>query len=340
MKRHVLPAIDRGILCGPLAALLLAGSPQLGAQTVDRNRSSRPAGRNAAAAEPLVSVRLVSVGTVASGPTGAPLAAFGGADRPLHVGESLTGALFAGSPGNPNLGAHWGATSGEGDEDALYVWRATIQPARVTGEDITLVVDWKRFDAVAEGKREVRAGEHRTITLKSGDRHVLDFVTSSAADSSDCQSALIQVEASLVDDQPLANTTLAYDLWLVDEDEAGRRVTRHMEMAGRQREAMSFRFLPIGWLSDGSLAPADRRPDILMEVSGTLKGRLLANGTVEIAVTPSRSLRFGQVGGGTGYRETVLQARPGETIRMEVPASGPAPVRTHRTSLSLTVRAW
>ncbi len=289
-----------------------------------------------------VSVRLVSLGTVAGKATGIPSAASG--TTPLRLDESVTLALFAGSSDDRDLGGQWGSTGGPVDpkqQGALHLWLATVTPTKLSGDDITLAVDWKRFDAVRPGQHEVGAGAATTIALKSGERYVLDFVRSdAAARRSGCESALIQLEASVVDEARLANATLAYDLWLVDQDQAGHEVTRHMQIAGKQRETLAFRFFPAGWSTDGSPTPDDRRPDIAVEVSGTLKGRLLGDGTVEIVVTPSRTVREGAWGGTSGYRETTLTARPGETIRMDVPSSGPAAVRSHRTSLTLTVRAW
>ena len=343
MKPSVRRAVSSRIFFALSAAVVLGSSPQLLAQAVGGNLS-RAQGVSTAASQapaPLVSVRLVSVGTFAGGATGKPSAAWGGSR--LHLGESITGAVVAGSPGNADLRAQWGGMGGTVDPDqqgALHLWRATIQPTKVAGDDITLVVDWKRFDAIGEGSHEARAGDRRTITLKSGEHHILDFVASSTARPSSCGSVLVQVEASLVDDAALANTTLAYDLWLVDQDEAGRQVTRHMEIAGKQRESIGFRFIPIGWSSDGSPAPEDRRPDIAVEVSGTLTGRLLPDGSLQVTVTPTRSVRVGDGTGSAGYRETTLTAQPGETIRLDIPPSGPGLVRTHRTSLSLTVRAW
>ncbi|MGE5358033.1 MAG: hypothetical protein ACM3NQ_03385 [Bacteroidales bacterium] len=289
-----------------------------------------------------VSVRLVSLGTVDGKATGIPSAASGTGTQ-LRLGESVTLALFAGSPDDRDLGGQWGSTGGAVDpkqQGALHLWVATVTPTKLSGDDVTLAVDWKRFDAVQPGQHEVGAGAATTIALKSGERYVLDFVRSDAARRSGCESALIQLEASVVDEAPLANATLAYDLWLVDQDQAGHEVTRHMQIAGKQRETLAFRFFPAGWSTDGSPTPDDRRPDIAVEVSGTLRGRLLGDGTLEIVVTPSRTVREGAKVGTSGYRETTLTARPGETIRMDVPSSGPAAVRSHRTSLTVTVRAW
>jgi len=344
MRQDIHRAIGPQLFCALWTVVILSGAPLLLAQATGGNAVGTRGTPTPASQEPapLVSVRLVSVGTIAGGSTGKPSAWFGGG-KGLRLGESMTGAVIAGSPGDRNLCAQWGSMGGTVDpnqQDALHLWLATIQPTKVAGDDITLVVDWKRFDAAGQGGREARAGGSQTMTLKSGERHILDFVASSAPAPSTCESVVVHVEASLVDDPPLANTTLAYDLWLVDQDPSGRQVTRHMEIAGRQRESISFRFFPIGWSADGSPAPEDRRPDMAIEVSGTLTGRLLPDGTLRIAVRPSRSVRAGDAGGSAGYAETTLSMKPGETIRMDIPPSGPGILRTHRTSLSLTVRAW
>ncbi len=333
MNQHLLRVVRATALNVMALAISLASTQPLAAQEGKATGSVAPS---------LVSVRLVSLGTVAGKATGIPSAESGTGSR-LRLGESATLAVFAGEPGDPDLGGQWGSTAGAVDpkeQGALHLWLATVTPTKVSGDDITLTVDWKRFDAAQSGQHDVRAGAVSTILLKSGERHVLDFVRSSAPGPADCESALVQLEASVVDEAPLAKATLAYDLWLVDRDQAGREVTRHMQIAGKQRETLNFRFFPAGWSADGSPAPDDRRPDIAVEVGGTLKGRLLGDGSVEIVVTPSRTVHKGAMVGTTGYRETSLTARPGETIRMDVPPSGPAEVRSHRTSLSVTVRAW
>lgn len=300
---------------------------------------STPGGASAQTSGPMALLKIVSLGTRAGMSTGAPSASF---TSQLHVGESGTGSLVAGSPDEGDLGAQWGGMSGAANPDeqkALHLWRATLQATKIADEEITFVVDWQRFDANA-GRYDVKAGDRRTITLKDGERQALDFVSSSAARPGETSSVLVQVEASIVDPAPLASTTLGYDLWLVDQEPNGQQVTRHMEMAGRQREAIDFRFVPIGWLSDGSPVADGGHPDLLVEVSGTIKGRLQADGSVLVAVTPSRNVRVGAASGSTGYREKVLTAKPGETVRMDIPPSGPHAARTHKTSLSLTVRPW
>lgn len=332
MNQHLHHTARATGLSAMTLAAFLATAPPIAAQD----------GKATGVAPSFVSVRLVSLGTVAGKATGIPSAESGTGTR-LRVGESVTLALFAGSPGNRDLGAQWGSTGGAVDpkeQGALHLWLATVTPTRISGDDMTLALDWKRVDALQSGQHEVRAGGASTIELKSGGRYVLDFVRSSAPGPSQCESALIQLEASVVDEAPLADATLAYDLWLVDRDQAGREVTRHMQIAGKQRETLNFRFFPAGWSADGSPARDDRRPDIAVEVRGTLRGRLLRDGSVEVVVAPSRTVREGANVGTTGYRETSLTARPGETIRLDVPSSGPAAVRNHRTSLTVTVRAW
>jgi hypothetical protein len=148
---------------------------------------------------------------------------------------------------------------------------------------------------------------------------------------------LIQVDASVVLEPALANARLGYDLWLSERDAAGREVTRHVETAARHGETTTFRFLPIRWNADGSPAPESGRADVIVEVSGTLVGRLQPDGSVDVFVRPTSATRQAVWSGSSGG-EKRLVVKPDETIRMDIPASGPPAVRSHRVSLSLTVR--
>ncbi len=333
-------ALPRFVLAGFFAVCALALPASVHAQS---RIAPATAGRVGVATpsqsgDRLVSVTVAMVATTTDGGTGAGSASAGGAA--LHLGEVQTAGVFTGAPGSPDLCAYHGAvgsSSGPSESGARHFWQVAARPVAVNGERITLDVDWKRFDTVPGGTPEQHAGDRRTITVVDGGQHVLDFV-SAPPETSRCVNALVRIEAGIAVDPALANTTLGYDMWLVDEDGAGHQVTRHMEIGGMHGKPLDFRFLPIGLSANGSPLPDDRRPDISVEVSGTLKGRLLADGSVEVVVTPYRGVRSNRTGGGTRYREQTLVARPGETIRMDIPPSGPEPVRSHRTSLSLTVR--
>jgi hypothetical protein len=338
------PTARLQVVLALLAAGLVVSATRLsaGPEHAGMTRPQQAPAVAAEAAGPRLSVKVGFTCTPAYGFTGNASGSAGGG-MPWHLGERQTIGIQAGTVGHPDLcggGTGIGGAVDPAKARALHLWNVTVQPVHVKGEQIALNIDWKRFDAVPGGGYEARAGDRRTIAVDNGGRQVLDLVFAPADSGSHDTSVLVQVEASLLEDPAVAETRLGYDLWLVDQDPAGRQVTRHMEIAGKHRETIAFRFLPIGWSSDGSPAPDDRRPDIVVELSGTLKGWLLPDGSVQIAVTPSRTVRAADGSGSTGYREKTLTAKPGETIRMDIPPSGPAPVRSHRTSLSLTVRAW
>jgi hypothetical protein len=323
-----------------LAAGLVAPATRLsaGPEHAGMTRPQQAPAVAAEAAGPRLSVKVGFTCTPAYGFTGQASGSAG--EGTWHLGERQTIGIEVGTVGHPDLcgGSDVGGAVDPGKARALHLWNVTVQPVDVKGEQIALNVDWKRFDAVPGGGYETRAGDRRTIGVSSGGRQVLDLVFAPADSGSHDSSVLVHVEASLLEDPALAEKRLGYDLWLVDRDAAGREVTRHVEIAGKHGESIPFRFLPIGWSLDGSPAADDRRPDIAVEVSGTIKGTLQRDGSLQLVVQPSRFVRVGEVGGSTGYREKILTAKPGETIRMDIPPSGPNPVRSHKTSLSLTVR--
>jgi len=336
------PTARLQIVLALLAAGLVASATRLSAGP-EHAGITRPQQAPAVAAEaagPRLSVKVSFTCTPAYGITGQASGSAGGG-MTWHLGERQTIGIQAGTVGHPDLcggGTGIGAAVDPGKAHALHVWNVTVQPVDVKGEQIAVNVDWKRFDAMPGGGYEARAGDRRTIAVSNGGRQVLDLVFAPADSGSHDSSVLVHVEASLLEDPALAETRLGYDLWLVDRDAAGREVTRHVEIAGKHGESIPFRFLPIGWSSDGSPASDDRRPEIAVEVTGTIKGMLQRDGSLQLVVQPSRFERVGEVGGSTGYREKTLTAKPGETIRMDIPPSGPNPVRSHKTSLSLTVR--
>jgi len=335
------PTARLQIVLGLLAAGLVASATRLSAgpehagMTLPQQAPAVALGT----AGPRLSVNVGFTCTPAYGFTGNASGSAGGGT--WRLGERQTIGIEVGTAGHQDLcggGSGVGGAVDPGESRALHLWNVTVQPIDVKGEQIAVNVDWKRFDAVPGGGYEVRAGDRRTIAVGNGGRQVLDLVFAPADSGSHDTSVLVHVEASLLEDPALAETRLGYDLWLVDRDAAGREVTRHVEIAGRHGESMAFRFLPIGWSSDGSPAGDERRPDIAVEVTGTIKGMLQRDGLLQLVVQPSRFVRVGEVGGSTGYREKTLTAKAGETIRMDIPPSGPNPVRSHKTSLSLTVR--
>jgi hypothetical protein len=328
--------VRQRVLCRAIvtvaAAALAASAAQVSA------RGGQAGGQKPAhsfeTSSPRVDARVSFAGTQADGPGNA-----GWAGGPLRLGQPMTVGVETGRVGNAELCAESGVgTTDPASSTALHHWRVTVQPVVATDDRIILDIDWKRFDALPGGGREVRAGDRRRITLAEGRAHVLDFVSAAPGAPSRCLSVSVQVDAFVVPDPALARATLGYDLWLTESDAAGREVTRHVETAARHKETVGFRFLPIGWTSDGAPAPESGGADVVVEVSGTLKGRLQADGSVEVVVKPASAVRLGRESGSAGFGEKRLTVKSDETVRMDIPASGPPAVRAHRVSLSLTVR--
>lgn len=234
-------------------------------------------------------------------------------------------------------GAGFGA--GSPSSEAAYAWRVEANPVVVADETITVAIDWTRSDRTPAGGRERRAGDRRTVTLTDGERHVLDFVSAPRENRSRCANLMVQVEASLADDPTLANASLGYDVWLIDQDAAGHETTRRLQAVSDQGDPLPLTFLPFGWTSDGVAASDPWRPDVAVSIAGTVKGRLRADGLVQLFVTADRIVRMGASKGTTGYGEKRFTARPGEIVRLEIPpnSGGTSFLASHKTFLTVVV---
>jgi len=58
------------------------------------------------------------------------------------------------------------------------LWWADFKLVSASPEKIVLALDWERWTVQENGRRKV-AGDHRTVELKSGEAHTLDFANAS-----------------------------------------------------------------------------------------------------------------------------------------------------------------
>ena len=56
-----------------------------------------------------------------------------------------------------------------------YSWKVTIKLLSLDPGEMKFDVDWQRSDVQGTAEQPV-AGGHRAITLREGERHVLDFI--------------------------------------------------------------------------------------------------------------------------------------------------------------------
>jgi hypothetical protein len=271
-------------------------------------------------------VRVVVRGTPIDGPTraaGSSAAVVARGDRytmAFSADESLCNRSLTEDPRAP-----FRADSAAAHRRVIEVVVMDLQTDR-----IQLDVSNER-DEIGRTTRDVRR-----LTLAEGEPHLLDVIQAqNVTSSSACRQATITLEisASIVENAALEGETLTYDLWLTDRDQRGREQTRHLTRDGRQGEQVAYRFRSLRWpIAD--LAPAMSVPvDLDQSIVGSIRGRVRADGTVDVSLTTARDVAWlwsGAPGmGSTGDGgEKRFSARLGEAVRIDLPPTGGQSVAT------------
>ncbi len=257
-----------------------------------------------------------------SGGGGQPPEAYAGQSG-VRVGLAPGGATVSGGVSGGLIGGVTGGTGGTVTRTPItlsepqydYLWQVDTKPVSIGLDIVTFDLDWKRTD-VKDGARQVAAGDHRTITLRQGERHMLDFIP--CAPDARCANVFLEVQASPVEEASVAELTFAYDLWLVHQGADGVKVTRHAVVSGRQGEKLRFNFPSVSLPLDTAVAPGADSPYHL-QVSGNIVGRQKPDGTIEIALQPTRKQGF--MGGSVGFEEgaKTFATRIDETTSVALP---------------------
>jgi hypothetical protein len=245
-----------------------------------------------------------------------------GEQRGLHVSVSsgLCSVTTGSSPGNVN----------EIEPSGLeHLWWADVELLDSGLEKIRVRVDWKRLDRIGGGLAVSNAG-NRELTLREGDTHMLDFVREPARDDGQVcyENVLVDLMAMVREDPELANETLRYDLWFIDESPDGKK-TAHLSALGTQGEPVSVRFDPLRWRIAEDVFDGDKDADLVIEISGRIRGRLRRDGSVGVELAASRWFGVAPEGGprpggiGDGGRK-VFSVAQGETVKMVLPDPGPS----------------
>jgi hypothetical protein len=201
-------------------------------------------------------------------------------------------------------------------------------------DEIHLVVDWKRYTRPS-GARRPAAGDHLDVTLKEGERTVLDVIDRPEFLSGPCaaRNSMLEMTPSILEDPALANRQIAYDLWLVDEQPNAKRATSAWKATGKQGQELTFQF-PDRLLSPPGQAPGDAGPHLRASINGKIRGRLHQDGSLDLAVDVDQSLsRADRTAGTSGHEGTKrIRIQPGETIRIDIPLPQPPADRSGQTS--------
>lgn len=287
------------------AAASLAAAPSAG--PLENDRLAAMVGERA-------SVELLAISTSNAGDTGPRGSAAGvptcfGFDEHQQAGARAVVMSFTGG--------------GEcHPEEARWVWISNQRVVEATLERIMVEVDWSRYETL-EGKpaRKV-AGDRRTVTLRPGEQHFLDFLD--FGENAGYRNAVAAIVAHIGEDPALTRERLQYELWLVDEQRSGERVVRRVEATGRQGEEVNFKMPDVRYGIPGA-AFADGAPaEVAMEISTSIRGRLRPDGSIVAELSAGRWLgvaaaaqdRGGGVGDGGSKTFTL---RPDETVTLELP---------------------
>lgn len=223
--------------------------------------------------------------------------------------------------------------SGVVDDRPQHAWLVTVTLTSAEIDKIAVDVALERHDGQPP-RVTPRAARH--LVLSEGAPHVLDFIEAddSALAACETKNIVIQVSAAVVERDALAREVLDYDLWFTHADASGRTVTRHATVTGLQGQAVAFTFRPVRWPVQtlAPAAPADL--SIEEDVSGTIRGRVKSDGTIDASFTTTRSLLhtypnggWGDVGDESGRKS--FSARNGEVVKLEMPPlSGGAALRS------------
>lgn len=269
--------------------------------------------------KPRATVEFRVVATPSSYPT-YPAGTFG---HHLTEGEATRASmqvnLASASEGTPCTSGVTMDVSGE-PRGPFPFWQveATLRRARM--DDILVAYKWERRTGdpsvtPSEGKGEVTLTEHG--------RALLDYVPVLDTTAGCFRNVALELTATIPEDPVFADRRIAYDLWLVREND-GKRFTRRLQLIGKQGENVAFDYGRFRSQLHGVPPPKGSTAThyiIEMAVSGTVRGRIQPDGSVELFLVAHRSARPAEGHWATAaHGDKRVQATPGETVQLELPA--------------------
>lgn len=253
----------------------------------------------------------------------------GSGDAGLAPGERAS-VYVAVSPGLCSVmtgGSAGGLGEFEPDGWVEHLWWADVELLDSGLEEIVLRIDWKRLDRAGDDLA-ISNGGTREVTLREGQTHMLDFIPEPQRDRGQVcyQNVLVDLTAKVREDPELATESLRYDVWFIDESPEGNR-TAHLSTLSKQGEPVGIRFEPLRWRVAEGVFDGEKDADLVLELSGRLRGRLRRDGSVDVELAASRWLGVAPEDGsrpggiGDGGRK-VFSVTLGETVKMVLPDPG------------------
>jgi hypothetical protein len=183
----------------------------------------------------------------------------------------------------------------------------------------TIDLHWRR----AVNRPDIRPQEgfdsEQRLSLKDGDAGVLDLVRSDGAGAARCGVVGLSYEFRLEGPAALEHTAIEYDLWLIQTDTHGQQTTDRYRTTGRQGDKADYFFRPIGFSETAERQ--DTQPAIKLGVTGALRGRLRADGRIDLTVDGRAALYNSDVSSVVSASgRTLMTVNEGETVEVELPA--------------------
>jgi hypothetical protein len=270
----------------------------------------------------------VTVRMLRTAPGGAtqPMMAMGPLD--LAVGDRIPPTVFAaGAAGVDSPGCDARMTM-EPPEAVLgrfsLVWTVAAEVRRIETDRIALDVTWQRLKRGESGTPLAGGPTPESITLREGERVLLDFADGARPDWLCARSFAIELTAGLAEDPALAGRQIGYDVWLVHEAPGGRRQSRHLELTANQGEESAFQF-PHQRIPAAALKGSGGEEALQVDVKGTLRGRVRPDGAIDLSLRTNRSLWYVSVDGSGEHvgdgGDKILSVHTQETIRVDLPSA-------------------
>ena len=260
---------------------------------------------------------------LSEGESGYVYVTVGGFDRDGRIDPA---SLCMDSAGTPRTDETPVAKKRELSSRAPHVWWAEVKALPREIGRVELEITWEHLFAERSGEPVKVAGDTRRISVREGERHVLDFVEVDAVSEGGCyRNVTVDVTAHVIEGPSLAGALLRYDLWHRHTAGPGRRTAlQRLQMVGEHGRAMEFRFAPVRFPVPGARLEDGSEVESIIEVSGEVRGRIRADGTIDVSLDATRwvdaekagSPRRGGIGGGGTKRFNVV---PGETVTMRLP---------------------
>ena len=237
----------------------------------------------------------------------------------LHGNPFAFGISFDNGDDEGRCGSGVAMQSAETHARYPLVWSADAKLLEASTDHLVLSVSWRRLQRGADGTlRESASEELSSVSLREGDRRLLDFVREPG--SRCMRNAALQVTVSIKEDPVLASSQLAYDLWLVHETADGESTAGRAQLTAGQGELQAFAFPRQKLPSRASGAGGDG--NLQVAVAGHVRGRMRSDGMLELALDTNRTLSYAAPSEDGGITEGGLKTvavRPGEAVRVELP---------------------